>query len=89
MSNETGHLWAIVQEWLDAQVFRVSQRQLAAHIGVGHSTLTDWKYARTTPSPGDLRALATAIGVPYDKVLDAALIDAGYREPRTSNRAAG
>jgi len=34
------------------------------------------------PSPKHLRALAHEIGVPYERVLDAALIDRGYREER-------
>lgn len=79
MPERTGHVWAVIQEWLDAQPYPPSQRKLAARIGVGHSTLTDWKYARTFPSPEDLRALAAEIGVPYERVLDAALKDGGYR----------
>jgi hypothetical protein len=31
------------------------------------------------PSPQNLRALATELQVPYEKALDAALRDAGYR----------
>ena len=88
MSEQTGHLWAVIQEWLDAQVYKPSQRRLADRIGVGHSTITDWKYARTQPSPGDLRALAQEIGVPYERVLNAALVDSGYREPPTVERTA-
>lgn len=81
MATPPGHLWAVIQEWIDAQPYRVTQRQLAARIDVGHSTVTEWKYGRSWPSPEHLMALAVEIGVPYEKVLNAALIDHGYREP--------
>lgn len=80
MARETGHLWAVIQEWMDAQPYPPSQRKLATRIGVGHSTITDWKYARTLPAVEDLKALAAEIGVPYERVLNAALIDHGYRD---------
>lgn len=81
MAEHTGYLWAVIQEWLDAQPYAPSQRKLAGRIGVGHSTITDWKYARTLPAVDDLKALAEELRVPYERVLDAALIDHGYREP--------
>ncbi len=80
--QKTGHLWALVQAWLDAQPYPPSQRKLAGRIGVSPSTLGDWKFARTAPAPDDLRALASELRMPYEAVLDAALIDAGYRDPR-------
>lgn len=80
MAKQTGHLWAVIQEWLDAQPYPPSQRKLAGRIGVGHSTITDWKYARTLPAVADLKALASEIAVPYERVLNAALIDHGYRD---------
>lgn len=80
MAEPTGELWAVIQEWIDAQPYPPSQRKLATRIGVGHSTVTDWKYRRTLPAPEDLRALAIEIRVPYERVLDAALRDHGYRE---------
>lgn len=79
MAELTGALWAVIQEWIDAQPYPPSQRKLASRIGVGHSTITDWKYCRTFPSPEDLLALAAEIRVPYERVLDAALRDGGYR----------
>lgn len=81
MANEPGHLWAIIQEWMDAQPYPPSQRKLAERIGVGHSTVSDWKYGRTWPAVRDLKALAVELGVPYERVLNAALVDHGYREP--------
>lgn len=82
MTEQTGHLWAVIQEWQDAQPWKPpSQRELAERIGVSHSTVTDWKYARTFPNPRDLKELAKALRVPYERVLDAALQDADYRDP--------
>lgn len=80
MAKKAGYLWAVIQEWLDAQPYPPSQRKLAARIDVGHSTITDWKYARTLPAVDDLKALAVELAVPYERVLNAALIDHGYRD---------
>lgn len=85
MAKATGYLWAVIQEWLDAQPYPPSQRKVAERIGVGHSTITDWKYARTMPAVDDLKALAAELAVPYERVLNAALIDQGYREPPTGS----
>jgi transcriptional regulator with XRE-family HTH domain len=85
--KRTGRLWALVQDWMDAQRYPVSQRQLAKHLQVSPSAISDWKYGDGFPSPEHLRALAAEIGVPYERVLDAALIDRGYREERGGSAA--
>ena len=75
-----GHLWAVVQEWLDSLgIYKPSQRQLAGKIKVSASTLSSWKYGEAFPDPEPLRRLADEIGVPYERVLDAVLRDHGYR----------
>lgn len=83
MANQTGHLWAIIEEWMDSRGpgVRASQRELARAVGVSHSTITDWKYARSLPKVPDLKQLAAVLQVPYERVLNATLIDHGYREP--------
>jgi transcriptional regulator with XRE-family HTH domain len=80
--RQTGRLWAIVQKWIDSMPYPPSQRKLAARLDVSPSLISDWKYRSGMPSPKHLRALAAEIGVPYERVLDAALIDRGYREDR-------
>lgn len=79
-TERTGQLWRLVQEWMDSIPYPPSQSRLAGRLEVSRSTLTDWKYGRGFPSPEHLRALAAEIGVPYERVLDAALVDRGYRE---------
>lgn len=74
-----GHLWALVQEWLDSMPYPPSQRKLASRIGISPSALSNWKYGEGFPDPEHLRALAAEIGVPYERVLDAVLRDRGYR----------
>lgn len=74
-----GHLWAIVQEWLDSMPYPPSQRKLAARLQVSASSVSDWKYGTNLPAPEHLRRLAEEIGVPYERILDAALKDRGYR----------
>lgn len=90
MSAETGHLWAVIQEWMDSMPYPPSQAAVAKRLGISGSSMTDYKYAKTMPNPDFLRALAAEIGVPYERVLDAALKDAGYRaeEPPSGRRAA-
>lgn len=87
--RRTGVLWAIIQEWMDAQHYPPSQRKLADRVGVSASAVSDWKYREGFPNPDALRRLAAEIGVPYERVLDAVLIDRGYRERRERGETAG
>jgi transcriptional regulator with XRE-family HTH domain len=86
MTNERkpGHLWAIVQEWLDSMPYPPSQRKLAARLEVSPATVSDWKYGVNFPAPDHLRRLAAELGVPHERVLDAVLRDQGYRMDRDS-----
>lgn len=77
-----GALWEVIQSWMDSIPYPPSQRKLAARIEISPSAMSDWKYGRGFPHPDDLRRLAAEIGVPYERVLDAVLVDRGYREPR-------
>lgn len=74
-----GHLWALVQEWMDSIPYPPSQRRLATRLDISPSALSDWKYGEGFPAPDALRRLAAEIGVPYERVLDAVLRDRGYR----------
>lgn len=85
-TEQTGQLWRLVQDWMDSIPYPPSQSRLAQGLGVSRSTLTDWKYGRGFPSPDNLRALAYEIGVPYERVLDAALRDRGYRTDPPAKR---
>jgi transcriptional regulator with XRE-family HTH domain len=76
-----GYLWAIIQEWMDAMPYPPSQRDLAKRLEISSSVLSDWKYGEGFPSPERLVRLALEIRVPYERVLDAVLIDRGYRAP--------
>lgn len=76
--TEPGHLWGLVQHWIDATPHPTSQRKLAALLGISAAALSQWKYAEGFPTPGNLRRLADAIATPYDQVLDAVLRDQGY-----------
>lgn len=78
-TEQTGQLWRLVQEWMDSIPYPPSQAKLAGRVGVSRSTMSDWKYRRGFPSPGNLKTLANEIGVPYELVLDAVLQDRGYR----------
>lgn len=79
--RETGEVWALIQQWMDAIPYPPSQARLAGRIGVGKTTLSDWKYRESWPTPEHMEALAAELGVPYERVLHAFLVDHGYRLP--------
>lgn len=89
MSDKPGHLWALIQEWMDGQPYPPSQARLAARIQVSKSTLGEWKYGRGWPGPDALERLADEIGVHYDRVLDAVIADRGYDRGRRRSREVG
>lgn len=86
--KRTGHLWALIEEWMDSQTFRPSQSQLAEKIDVSRSTLSEWKYGTSMPKPGALERLAEFTRMPHTRLLDAALKDAGY-DPQENKRRRG
>lgn len=80
MTDRPGHVWGLIQEWLDTFRYQPpSQRELAKRLKVSNSSLGDYKYARSMPPPIFLVRLANEMQVPYEKVLDAVLQDRGYR----------
>jgi hypothetical protein len=72
-------LWALVQGYLDRQEWPVSERRLAERLGyASSSTFDNWRHPRQLPSSQALARFAALSGTPYQRVLDAALTDAGY-----------
>lgn len=88
-TSRPGALWELIQSWMDSMPYPPSQRKLAGRVGISASAMSDWKYGRGLPDPEDLRRLAAEIGTPYERVLDAVLIDRGYREPHSENPGKG
>lgn len=76
----TTRLWALIQQWLDVQLFHVSQAQLANKLGVQRSAISQWKLGQSTPRPEHLRALAKLTGVPFVDLRTAVAEDLGYLE---------
>jgi len=69
----------MIQAHLDR--YGVTRSEFARRAGVAPQTVQNWWDKPTTlPKPEHLKGVATVIGVPYHAVLDAALVDAGYRE---------
>lgn len=85
-TDQPGQLWRVIQEWMDSISYPPSQGKLADKIGISRSSMSDWKYGRVFPGPDALKALAAEIGVPYERVLDAALRDNGYRVEQPAKR---
>lgn len=75
---ETTHLWKLIQEWLDSQMFPVSQAALAEKVGVTRSAMSQWKSGQARPRPEHLRSLASVTRMPYSHLLNAVLRDLGY-----------
>lgn len=74
------HVWQLVQRWMDGQVIRVNQSQLADALGVGRQTITQWKRGETRPSPVNLRRLHEVTRIPYSDLTAALLRDMGYTD---------
>jgi hypothetical protein len=72
-----GQLWALVQAYIDRH--GTSERQLAKRLGYSSSgVFSNWRQPRQLPSAQALARFASLSGTPYQRVLDAALTDAGY-----------
>jgi transcriptional regulator with XRE-family HTH domain len=76
---QPGALWALIEQWLDAMSYPPSQARLAERLKISDSTMSEWKYGRSFPSAERVKRLADELGVHPDRVIDAVLIDRGYR----------
>lgn len=56
----------------------VSDAAIARALGVSRSLMSKWKAGSGLPHPKNIDALVTLLGVSRSRVLDAALVDAGY-----------
>lgn len=80
---EISNLWQEVQEWIDKLPYPPSQAKLARRLGVGNSTVHDWKYGVSSPGPEALRKLADEM-IPVEgrdiaaRLLEAVNKDQGY-----------
>lgn len=75
---ETTRLWALIEGWLDVQMFRPSQAQLAKEIGVARNAVSKWKFGEARPTPENLRALSRVTGIPFRDLRTAVVEDLGY-----------
>lgn len=74
----TTRLWMLIQQWLDAQLFHVSQAQLADKLGVTRSAVSQWKHGQARPTPANLRDIAALTRIPYVDLRTALVEDLGY-----------
>ena len=73
-----GKLYNLIQDHIDAQPYKVSERQIARRIGVTQTTLSNWREPKKLIAKDHLLAISRVTGVPYLRVLDALLDDIGY-----------
>lgn len=85
--SPVGHLYAIVQRHIDT--YGVREAELARRVGTSPQTINSWKNrgVRGLPSREILRKLADVTRTAYGDVLEAALMDAGYIDPRPAPEA--
>jgi transcriptional regulator with XRE-family HTH domain len=76
-------LLAIIDAYKDAHG-QPSDASIARAVGVAPQTISSWRKRgiRQLPERDTMQQLAAFMRVPYDDVLDAALIDTGYMEER-------
>ena len=77
--GELGRLIELYRDGLDP---KPSDAWIGRKVGVGRSAVGPWLRGESMPKPEALRQLASLMGVAYRRVLDAALLDAGYLEER-------
>lgn len=77
-----GALWDEIERYRDRQQWRPSNRRMASAIGISPTAFGNWQSISEPPKPEHLHSLSRLIGVPYEQLLHAALVDAGYREER-------
>ena len=70
-----GKLWNIIEDWRDGMAFPPSYRQIAIRMGVSQSTFETWKNPTEMPKRRSLLAISRLTGVPYRRVVDAAVED--------------
>lgn len=80
-------LMRIIQAHLDR--YGVSRAEFARRAGTTPQTVNNWRHQlKSLPDAAHLRGVAEVTGVPYLIVLDAALVDAGYRDSMVDDPAA-
>jgi transcriptional regulator with XRE-family HTH domain len=75
-----GELGKILQKHVDDQLYPVSDRDLARALQTSPTTIGKWKAGKTFPTKENLVAIARLTGAAYLDVLEAALVDSGYKE---------
>lgn len=83
-----GKLYDLIQEHIDAQVYPVSERQVAKALGVTQTTLKNWREPKRLIDKEHLLAISRLTRNPYARVLDALLEDIGYRDEKAELPAA-
>ena len=81
--DDVSELGTLIQEFRDRERGVISDAEIGRQVGVTRGAIGAWiRGLSAMPQPAHLRALARYIGVPYDRVLQAALADAGYYGPK-------
>lgn len=72
-------LWSLWVDYCDRIPYPPSQRRFASDIGMSPTAFGNWQQAISKlPDRMNLARFARQIGMPYERVLDAALRDSGY-----------
>lgn len=82
------NVWGLIEAYLDDS--GAKEAAVARKAQLSPQTLNSWKHGRLKgmPSNASLYQLAQAIKTPYSTVLDAALLDWGYRPEEVARDAA-
>jgi hypothetical protein len=82
-STAMSELLRMIQAHLDR--YGVKRAEFARRAGTKPQTVQNWVDKGTLPRPNHLHGVANVIDAPYLIVLDAALVDAGYRDSMTDD----
>lgn len=84
-----GKLWDLVEEWRDGMQFPPSHRKIALSIGVVPSTFKGWRDGLSElPKRHNLWELHVLTNIPFERLMQAAIEDAGLFDPDVAKKAA-
>jgi len=75
-----GHLYTIIQEYVDALPRALSEHETAELFGVTPTVLASWRQPTALIERAQLEAIARVTGNPYGDVLTAMLMDIDYAD---------
>lgn len=73
-----GKFFDLIQQHMDEQPYKVTERQIAKRLGVTQTTLTNWRTPKKLIAKQHIIDVSRLAGVRYERALEALLDDINY-----------